>query len=396
MGLSSINQAKAKPKTTLEILQSDPEKSWQNLILTFWNFNFTKLTDRLLALSGIARVFSPTFKSQYMAGTWECLLPHSLLWICEDGDSREGLRGIVPSWSWASIYGGHLIPPQKMTMHSSLKVLGAKCQINGKNPFGNVSDWFIDLQSSYAIPDSILPFNPDEPKIRIGVEGVYFVVGKDERMKGVEETISDLKSLSALSSLRILLVGCSTVEHRPNRVWYEALVLRKSSTKEDCYERYGYANAPFLATPDDISKQNCPSTNLESTPKASTSINPTKSNIIETDSHVPRIGIASEEESPSDINPFSDSMMNFGQRDNSRQTESIEEQVKFSDSTGNNEKGLVKDLVKDEKMGSSVSPDRDQTSEEEEEEESEDNSFVNALENETSLSQWSIGIFRLI
>jgi hypothetical protein len=77
-------------------------------------------------------------------------------------------------------------------------------------------------------------------------------------------------------------VGRSAVEHRPKEVWHPAFSLRKSSTKADCYDRYGYADTLFAAILNEISKQESQSNNSESTPKGSISIDLADTDITET------------------------------------------------------------------------------------------------------------------
>jgi hypothetical protein len=91
-------------------------KAWAGLILTYSHLNITKATDRLPALSGLARYLEQFQPGQYIAGLWEKDIAVQLAWMRRyekvrdpdppDSDvddsfcQRESLDG--PSFSWVS------------------------------------------------------------------------------------------------------------------------------------------------------------------------------------------------------------------------------------------------------------------------------------------------------
>jgi len=58
--------------------------------------------DRLIALSGIARLFATKFGTTYLAGLWKEDLIIQLAWLTLKPLNVE-VRGSIPSWSWASV-----------------------------------------------------------------------------------------------------------------------------------------------------------------------------------------------------------------------------------------------------------------------------------------------------
>jgi hypothetical protein len=81
--------------------------TWGECVESYTARELTRVTDKLPALSGIARLFGTHLKDQYVAGLWRRTLPKSLMW----GQS-ENARGVrraskyqAPSWSWASMNG---------------------------------------------------------------------------------------------------------------------------------------------------------------------------------------------------------------------------------------------------------------------------------------------------
>ena len=72
----------------------------------------TKDTDKLIALSGLAReMYNSISHRAYLAGLWENDLIESLLWRVKDGKQGDGSHVArigsyqAPTWSWASILG---------------------------------------------------------------------------------------------------------------------------------------------------------------------------------------------------------------------------------------------------------------------------------------------------
>jgi len=75
-------------------------------VRTYSALNFTRNTNRLVALSRVAKVVSTMNHDQYLAGIWRRKLPQALMWYVNTPDSTLRPDSIVaPSWSWASAVG---------------------------------------------------------------------------------------------------------------------------------------------------------------------------------------------------------------------------------------------------------------------------------------------------
>ena len=67
---------------------------WKRVVETYTKMELTKAEDRLIALSGIARMMkeqmeSENIKDEYIAGLWQRGLPSQLLWYVNEADGRE-------------------------------------------------------------------------------------------------------------------------------------------------------------------------------------------------------------------------------------------------------------------------------------------------------------------
>ncbi|KAI0385452.1 heterokaryon incompatibility protein-domain-containing protein [Hypomontagnella monticulosa] len=81
---------------------------WQTIIVSYAPRRLSVLTDRILAISGIAQVFGPYLQDKYLAGLWESTLLRSLCWQVTRGEDGCCPRPAIyqgPSWSWVSING---------------------------------------------------------------------------------------------------------------------------------------------------------------------------------------------------------------------------------------------------------------------------------------------------
>ncbi|KAF5653984.1 hypothetical protein F25303_1846 [Fusarium sp. NRRL 25303] len=82
---------------------------WSDLVSIYANCTLTNESDRLIAMSGIAKTFQDATKDTYLAGLWKKAIHSDLTWKTDAGDGAEVLRSdsYAPTWSWASVFGGH-------------------------------------------------------------------------------------------------------------------------------------------------------------------------------------------------------------------------------------------------------------------------------------------------
>ncbi|KAM7222946.1 hypothetical protein V8F06_001502 [Rhypophila decipiens] len=80
---------------------------WAPAVAAFASSDLTYPTDKLVAISAIAKEMKPHMRCKYLAGLWETDLVHQLSWT----STRKALRPkgppyvapyVAPSWSWAS------------------------------------------------------------------------------------------------------------------------------------------------------------------------------------------------------------------------------------------------------------------------------------------------------
>ncbi|CVL09042.1 uncharacterized protein FPRN_14576 [Fusarium proliferatum] len=82
---------------------------WNDLVTSYSRRHLTFVTDKLLALSGVASRVHKITKSRYIAGIWEDNLGIGLCWARASTGHHDlptlATEYVAPSWSWASIHG---------------------------------------------------------------------------------------------------------------------------------------------------------------------------------------------------------------------------------------------------------------------------------------------------
>ena len=93
--------------------------AWSRLVGAYTLAKLTIKTDKLVAISGLARKADELHAQvggKYLAGLWEAALPIELLWRVIDPASGSPTRPdsfTAPSWSWASVSGRRLGSPKR-------------------------------------------------------------------------------------------------------------------------------------------------------------------------------------------------------------------------------------------------------------------------------------------
>jgi hypothetical protein len=145
---------------------------WNLLVTRYALCELTFSTDKLIALSGIAREVHRVVSSEYLAGLWSKELPYNLMWHVSFLGANRSPEYVAPSWSWASISGSYIMTssveeepdkPLERPLHiprvqkqSHVVILShATSLANPQDPFGQVIDGFIKLRSKLGMAEWI-------------------------------------------------------------------------------------------------------------------------------------------------------------------------------------------------------------------------------------------------
>jgi len=88
----------------VDVSTCDPLGIWSLILVNFVSRNVTHNTDRLPAISGVAKEVARHTRQTYKAGLWEEEIHTELLWSTSGNATRlHDYNYIAPSWSWASL-----------------------------------------------------------------------------------------------------------------------------------------------------------------------------------------------------------------------------------------------------------------------------------------------------
>jgi hypothetical protein len=129
----------------LDITPSNMYDTWHMVIETASRLAMTQESDKLPALSGIAKTIQQRGAGTYLAGLWLANLAADLLWTAS-ATRPKVWRG--PSWSWTSTEGGEVKFPSKNSPFSkdySIEINDIECQPAGADPTSEVSTGSITI-----------------------------------------------------------------------------------------------------------------------------------------------------------------------------------------------------------------------------------------------------------
>lgn len=184
---------RAYSKPFLDLLSNystpkDPYFLWYEVVATYAHTNLTYPTDRLPAVSGLARTIQQKTAGNYLAGLWQSNLFDGLLWIRVPWtrpvtSEATFIDSVVypkhytaPSWSWArSEQRINFAHRHSWCLRnvSEIEILEARTTLLGPNPFGGVQDGHILLRGkTFGLKEARIFFHD-----RMKVNAVEWVTG---------------------------------------------------------------------------------------------------------------------------------------------------------------------------------------------------------------------------
>ena len=118
----------------------DLAKHWEELVLRYTSRSLTFFSDKLPALSGIARQIQPFLGPGYFAGLWEQDLPHGLFWeVPTHVNPCRPAECNAPTWSWASVDGQVQYTARLDAAEPHAQILAIHCVPSTRDPTGQVA-----------------------------------------------------------------------------------------------------------------------------------------------------------------------------------------------------------------------------------------------------------------
>ncbi|RYP53734.1 hypothetical protein DL768_001334 [Monosporascus sp. mg162] len=134
---------------------------WYQLLWAYGGRKLTKETDKLPAMSGLAKLMEKRYGAKYVAGLWSDSLIEGLAWQGL-GDHAPASKSeyIGPSWSWAS-YNGIAATGLREGWCDMAEVQDWHVRVkNERNPYGEVADAWIRIRGPIA---DLRPSGKEDP-----------------------------------------------------------------------------------------------------------------------------------------------------------------------------------------------------------------------------------------
>ncbi|KAK1501081.1 HET domain-containing protein [Colletotrichum abscissum] len=151
---------------------------WTELVTEYSLRKLTRGTDKLPAISGIARMIAGQINDQYVAGLWRKAMIEGLSWECTEPD-QAATHYQAPSWSWASLNGpisqqsfGNLMGDNglEVTIASLSRVLDCVITPKGEDPYGEVLTGSLKMEGLFK---TIGPVDcHTETKVKLHLKGI--------------------------------------------------------------------------------------------------------------------------------------------------------------------------------------------------------------------------------
>jgi len=217
---------------------------WANLLLSYTSRKLTHASDKLPALSGLAKVYEDKFEDKYLVGLWQNSLIDNLLWHTFGRGVTRTTKYRAPSWSWANcdgmiVFNGPIDRPMGM-------VIDYQVDYKGLNTYGEVKGGSIKLQAPLIelfINDEIDPDNTGAPYSRLpmvrtktgGPRGAHCHFDFEIFGKTIEEISAFIQSF-ADTKIYGLVLGNTTVDQE---TIYESLVVTPTESQSFTMRRVG-------------------------------------------------------------------------------------------------------------------------------------------------------------
>lgn len=132
-------------------IQVEVRHLWTCLVQEYTACDLTVPSDKLVAISGIAKHIAALLQDRYVVGMWRACLQGQLLWRVRNshfyGKTSRPAEYRAPSWSWASI-DGPVAPGSQLLKHSLIKVEEVHLEYLTDDVYGAVTRGWIRLRGA--------------------------------------------------------------------------------------------------------------------------------------------------------------------------------------------------------------------------------------------------------
>jgi hypothetical protein len=205
--------------------------TWAGIVHNYTSCQLTKPEDKLVALSGVAKIWQAVSQDEYIAGLWRKDLATQLLWTSafeQQGPLEPAKEYRAPSWSWASV-DGQIYLPIGIDDDLQVTILDVTVQAASSDPTGAIISDSIQLCGRLATLE--VRSNPE-----YGKQLVYKFEGQETWQKSIFFSCSSIESAQNLHCL-VVMTWLTSQE----ATIFECLILKPTGKRRGQFYRWGYA-----------------------------------------------------------------------------------------------------------------------------------------------------------
>ena len=220
-------------------------KEWYGLVEGYTARNLSRATDRLVAISGLAKRFHRFIGHDYLAGLWDHDLHIGLAWwVDTDVPVHRPASNTVPSWSWASIEGhitaGGLDTCSAEGSRTAITVLTTSVDVAGPDPFGRVYGGRLKLRGQLQR----VRFKSAAPRTMFAMQSMPKSYINGNSADAVGDYYDDCQLLRDGEVLFALRLSIAPLIPGPSIPAPQGiLVLKPVDDENSCFERVGAGSA---------------------------------------------------------------------------------------------------------------------------------------------------------
>ncbi|OGM46136.1 hypothetical protein ABOM_004891 [Aspergillus bombycis] len=208
---------------------------WYRLVALYSRRCLTFPSDKLPAISGIAREYGKVLGSAYVAGLWGNSLVEGLTWQ-PLGRCRAVHEYRAPSWSWASVDG--MVDELYREIRPIASVLDLNVDVDGDNPYGRVKSGWIRIEAP-LFPLFLVDY---EGLVAKGSTGLQTIDGGDEGFYLMFDTISNQLHISRdlIKTMRLFSLVLAEYVGIGIKGWYFSLIVTPAGDDPKTLKRVGW------------------------------------------------------------------------------------------------------------------------------------------------------------
>ncbi|KAL3426699.1 heterokaryon incompatibility protein [Phlyctema vagabunda] len=218
---------------------------WDTVVKSYTGGKLTFPSDKMVAISGIAKKAFEENQDQYLAGLWRKDIEFQILWIGAHGGRRllTGSKYRAPSWSWASMdengYVYYIPRFGSLEYVYYAHFLSAEVVSAGDSPFGEIEAGELRMSYSLMLAGRLKKF----PNVHDGIDFTYYEVEIDSP-DNAKEKFRVYPDSDDLEGRNIYLLPVLESIEKDNKRNLRGLLVLPGNSRKGEYSRAGFFNVP--------------------------------------------------------------------------------------------------------------------------------------------------------